>query len=187
MIMGLENIFGKCVKGRNVKKEIIFFEKFWFTLFFLLLLQLPQTMLPEEMIQLKKTGLGFRSLPLISDTLFFLHSALGPPTQKGHGAAGGGPEEGRKDDQRAVAHPYGDVLRELGLFSLQKRRLQEGLTAAFQYLKGACRKAGEELFIRTCSERIRGKSFIPEEGRFRLDIRKKFFTVSGKTLEQVAQ
>ena len=38
---------------------------------------------------------------------------------------------------------------ELELFSLEKRRLWEDLTASFEYLKGAYRKAGEGLFIKT--------------------------------------
>ena len=62
------------------------------------------------------------------------------------------------------------------------------LIAAFQYLKGAYRKDGEGLFIRECSDRTRGNGFKWKEGRFRLDIRKKFFTMRvGETLEQVAQ
>ena len=44
-------------------------------------------------------------------------------------------------------------------------------------MKGAYRKAGEGLFARAWSDRTRGNIFKLKEGRFRLDIRKKFFTV----------
>ncbi|KAK4827026.1 hypothetical protein QYF61_013160 [Mycteria americana] len=68
-----------------------------------------------------------------------------------------------------------DRLRELGLFSLEKR-------TAFQYLKGAYKKAGEGLFTRVRSSRTRGNDFKLKQGRFRLHIRKKFFTV--RVMEQ---
>jgi len=68
-------------------------------------------------------------------------------------------------------------LRELGLFSPDKRRCQGHFTAAFQHLDGSYKKAGEELFARARSDRTRGNGFKLKEGRFRLNRRKKFFTM----------
>jgi len=61
---------------------------------------------------------------------------------------------------------YEDRLRELGLFSLEKRRLQGDHIAAFQYLKEAYKKAGEGLFTRACRVRTRGNGFKLKESRF---------------------
>jgi len=59
----------------------------------------------------------------------------------------------------------------LGLFSLEKRRLQGDLRTAFQYLKGAYKKAGEGHFTKACRDTIRGNIFKLKEGKFRLDTR----------------
>jgi len=64
----------------------------------------------------------------------------------------------------------------MGLLSLEKRRHQGNLRAVFQYLKGAYRKDGENIFSRACCNRTRSNGFKLSESRFRLDIRKKCFT-----------
>ncbi|KFQ82748.1 hypothetical protein N335_01020, partial [Phaethon lepturus] len=68
-----------------------------------------------------------------------------------------------------------DRLRELGLFSLENRRLWGDLIAVFQFLKEAYTKDGDSLFSKACCHRTKGNGFKQKEGRFRLDRRKKFF------------
>ena len=75
---------------------------------------------------------------------------------------------------RGLEHlSYEERLRELGLFTLEKRK---DLFVAFQYLKGAYKQEGEQLLTRVDSDKTRENGLKLRQGTIRLDITRKFFT-----------
>jgi len=104
-------------------------------------------------------------------------SSSGAPSTRRTWSCWSGPEEATATIRGLEHLYYEERLRDLGVFSLEKTRLWGDLIVAFQYLKGAYRKDGENIFSVACCDRTRSNGFKLREGRFRLDIRKKFFTI----------
>jgi len=71
---------------------------------------------------------------------------------------------------------YEGQLRSLGLFSLENRRLRGDPKAVYSFLKGGSGGGAAHLLCLVTSDRTGGKGMKLHQHKFRLDIRKRFFT-----------
>jgi len=85
-----------------------------------------------------------------------LHPALEPSAQDRPGSVVAGPEEATAMIQGLENLCCEERLGDLGLFSLERRRLRRDLTAAFQYLERAYKKGEDRLFSRACCKKDKG-------------------------------
>ncbi|KAJ7412700.1 hypothetical protein BTVI_45639 [Pitangus sulphuratus] len=81
---------------------------------------------------------------------------------------------------RGLEHlPYEERLRDMDLFSLEKKQLREDLINVYKYLKRGCQEDGSRLFPVVPSNRTKDNGQKLMHRKFHLNIRNNFFSCVG--------
>ena len=73
--------------------------------------------------------------------------------------------------------PYEERLSDLGLFSLEKRRLRGDLINVYKYLRCGRQRDKARFFSMVRGNKTRGSSHKPKHRKFCTNVHKNFFTV----------
>ena len=88
-----------------------------------------------------------------------------------------GPEEGHKDDPRAGTPLLQGQAERVGAVQSREEKAPGRPYSSLPVPEGAYRQDGEGLFTRVSNDKARGNGSKLKEGGFRIDIRRKFFTM----------